>query len=171
MTRSTGGFTLVEMIVVLMLFGIALGLLIPYYRNYSEVRAVEFWKDMIVSDLNRCRTLAQHEEKMWGIKITGESSYQYVCSADEAFLWAEPEKKIRRNLADSASRTFFIDVADGSVLSFSPAASVGDSADSQWAPLTARMNSLPAPFSIKIKCGKHERSIEVSRNSYCEGHE
>lgn len=169
--RGRRGFSLIEVIVVLVIFGTVIAMLIPYYRNYRDTRAVEFWKDMMVSDLNRCKTMAIHEEKLWGIRITGESSYEYVFSTDDGSLWSEPEKKIRRNLTDSLSHIAFTDILPGSVISFSPAASVGDSSDSQWASVTAKKDSSMAPFTFKIKCGTHQRTIDVSRNSYCCGYE
>ncbi|MHC9541872.1 MAG: type II secretion system protein [Vulcanimicrobiota bacterium] len=167
--RGKRGFTLIEVIVVLVIFGTVIAMLIPYYRNYRDTRAVEYWKDMMVSDLNRCKTMAINEEKLWGIRITGESSYEYVFSTDDGAVWSEPEKRIKRNLTDSASRISFTDISPGSVISFSPAASVGDSSGSQWANITAKRDSSPAPFTFKIKCGTHQRAINVSRSSYCSG--
>jgi len=169
--RSRTGFTLIEFIIVLVIFGIVAAMMIPYYRNYRDARAAEFWKDMIVSDLNRCRTMAVNEEKMWGLRITGATSYQYVFSCDDGSTWSEPDRARRRDMIDSASHVAFTGIVPGSVISFSPAASVGNSSDSHWAHVTAKLDSSAAPFSFAIKCGKHQKTIEVSSTSSCSGHE
>ncbi len=169
--RNLRGFTLIEITVVLVIFGIVTAMFIPYYRDYRDVRAVEYWKDMLVSDLNRCKTQALYQEKLWGIRITGGSSYEYIFSNDDGSTWSQPEKRIQRNLTESLSYTAFTDISSGSVISFSPAASVGTGSDSHWAAVTAKKDSSTAPFSFTIKCGKHQRTVDVSGTSYCSGRE
>lgn len=174
------GFTLIEIIVVLGILSLSMSILIPYYRDFSTKRAVEYWREMILSDLNRCKTNTINDERCWGIEITGESSYKYVVCEDLTLNWKEPDKKIQRNMKDFSSITFFLFseltvseniIKIGSRLFFSPGGEVGQTMNSQWSDVTFHINIMPIqnPAELEIQSGKYKKQIIFDKNGNFQG--
>jgi prepilin-type N-terminal cleavage/methylation domain-containing protein len=72
LSRNTaGGFSLIELLVVLVVIGILVGLAIPRYREYKR----RFYLTTMVADL---RNLATTEESFWNISGTYSMDLQQI---------------------------------------------------------------------------------------------
>ncbi len=69
--RAAGGFSLIELLVVMVVIGILVGLAIPRYREYKR----RFYLTTMVTDL---RNLATTEEAFWNISGTYSTDLQQI---------------------------------------------------------------------------------------------
>jgi prepilin-type N-terminal cleavage/methylation domain-containing protein len=165
--RRSRGLTLLELIVVFAIISIVTAMSLPAYRDFVCQKSVEYWKDMIISDISRAKYKTMLTEIYWGIEITGESSYIYSYGHD-GVNFKEPQKKTHRFLdRDYSGKATFDPGLDN--LYFSPKACIGTSAGSNWATVGVYKNYVlqTSEFSFTIRSGKFSRTITVSKSGEC----
>jgi prepilin-type N-terminal cleavage/methylation domain-containing protein len=165
--KRNRGLSLIELIIVFAIISIVTAVSMPYYRDFICQRSVEYWKDMIISDLGRAKYKTMLTEIYWGIETTGESAYIGSYS-NNGIDFKEAQKKIRRQMnKDYAGCTKFDAGLDN--IYFSPRACIGSSAGSNWAAVGIYKNFVLQndEFSFTIRSGKFSRTITVSKSGEC----
>jgi len=165
--RRHRGLTLIELMVVVALIGSMMVIMLPHYRNFKCQRSVDYWADMIVSDLNYMKQKTLLTEMYWGMEIDNESSYRFSVSDDGSYSYDPPKKVLRRMDRDFAGSTSFLPGIN--TVFFGPRASIGTMADSSWSQVAIFRNSVlqMAEFSFSIKSGPFQRTIKVMKNGEC----
>ena len=156
------GISLLEVVIVMALLSVGLALSYPYYKNFIAIRSVEFWMDMIVSDLNRCKNNTLREERCWGIRITGNSSYELVTRTDDGSPWIPSIKRFMDR--DFSGTTKFDNVYPPTVIYFEPTASIEQQKDGHWVTVGIRENgvTLSSERSITLISGTHKRYVKIT---------
>jgi len=83
MCRKMRGFTLLELIIVVMIVALLMSLIIPMYASYQNRLAVQNSAQMIVTDLTHMRQKAISLERLAGIKINSDLYTYYT-------FWDQP---------------------------------------------------------------------------------
>jgi prepilin-type N-terminal cleavage/methylation domain-containing protein len=165
------GVTLLEIIVVMGIIAIVTAISLPYYRNFISMRSVDYWKDMIMSDIQRTKYRAILQEQCWGIDVLDENSYRLVLSNDGT-AFKDPARKYLRNMnKDFAGTTkFTMGFTPGiPFIYFDPHVQIGTGPGSYWQNVGVFRNGSQqtSDFEFTIQSGKFTKTIKVTKNGDC----
>lgn len=154
--RNSQGFTLIEILIVLVIIGITLGFAVLAFGDFGEERRIIFFAEQLNNSLKLAQQQAILETSTMGLRIDN-TSYQIVKFQDPAGWNYKNTKGIFKNVLFPRNTVLNIKT-DNKIPNGVPAIVIDPSGD--MTPFTLYFGSTHTPVIVTIT-GKHNGSLNL----------
>lgn len=104
--RREPGFTIIELVVVISIFGILAGIGLPFFHTFAKNYRLKSAISTLRGDFNHARSLARANRQNYLLLFTDANTYQIQDANGNAVVTRDCGRNVSREAAEAGSFTF-----------------------------------------------------------------